>query len=51
VKAVAEAFGYSANELTSIPAGANVGLSVSSCAIKALLRFQQCNQDTEQPIG
>jgi len=27
VKTVAEAFGYSADELTSIPAGANMGLS------------------------
>jgi arsenite methyltransferase len=27
VKAVAEAFGYSAEELTSIPTGANMGLS------------------------
>ena len=27
VKAVAEAFGYSAEELTSIPADANMGLS------------------------
>ena len=27
VKAVAEAFGYSPEELTSIPAGANMGLS------------------------
>jgi arsenite methyltransferase len=38
VKAVAEAFGYSAQELTSIPAGANMGLSCGNPTATAHLR-------------
>src|SRR4030088_3517554 len=38
VKAVAEAFGYSAEELTSIPAGANMGLSCGNPTATANLR-------------
>src|ERR1700760_357573 len=38
VRAVAEAFGYSAEELTSIPAGANVGLSCGNPTATARLR-------------
>ena len=38
VKAVAEAFGYSADELTSIPAGANMGLSCGNPTATAHLR-------------
>src|SRR5216684_8486211 len=38
VKAVAEAFGYSAEELTSIPAGANMGLSCGNPTARAHLR-------------
>jgi SAM-dependent methyltransferase len=38
VKAVAEAFGYSAEELTSIPAGANMGLSCGNPTATARLR-------------
>jgi arsenite methyltransferase len=38
VKAVAEAFGYSAEELTSIPAGANMGLSCGNPTATAYLR-------------
>jgi SAM-dependent methyltransferase len=38
VKAVAEAFGYSAEELTSIPAGANMGLSCGNPTPTAHLR-------------
>src|ERR1700709_465469 len=38
VKAVAEAFGYSADELTSIPAGANMGLSCGNPTATACLR-------------
>ena len=38
VKAVAEAFGYSADELTSIPAGANMGLSCGNPTATAYLR-------------
>jgi SAM-dependent methyltransferase len=38
VKAVAEAFGYSAEELTSIPAGANMGLSCGNPTATAHLR-------------
>jgi arsenite methyltransferase len=38
VKAVAEAFGYSAEELTSIPAGANMGLSCGNPTVTAHLR-------------
>src|SRR5258708_29427506 len=38
VKAVAEAFGYSAEELTSIPAGANMGLSCGKPTATAHLR-------------
>jgi SAM-dependent methyltransferase len=37
-KAVAEAFGYSAEELTSIPAGANMGLSCGNPTATAHLR-------------
>jgi arsenite methyltransferase len=39
VKAVAEAFGYSAEELTSIPAGANMGLSCGNPTATAHLRL------------
>jgi arsenite methyltransferase len=39
VKAVAEAFGYSAEELTSIPAEANMGLSCGNPTATAHLRF------------
>jgi arsenite methyltransferase len=39
VKAVAEAFGYSAEELTSIPAEANMGLSCGNPTATANLRF------------
>src|ERR1700740_1096269 len=38
VKAVAEAFGYSADELKSIPAGANMGLSCGNPTPIASLR-------------
>ncbi len=38
VRAVAEAFGYSAEELTSIPAGANMGLSCGNPTATAHLR-------------
>ena len=38
VKAVAEAFGYSAEELTSIPAEANMGLSCGNPTSTAHLR-------------
>lgn len=38
VRAVAEAFGYSAEELTSIPAGANMGLSCGNPTATANLR-------------
>jgi arsenite methyltransferase len=38
VQAVAEAFGYSAEELTSIPAGANMGLSCGNPTATAHLR-------------
>jgi SAM-dependent methyltransferase len=38
VKAVAEAFGYSAEELTSIPAGANMGLSCGNPTATAHLK-------------
>src|SRR5580693_6183201 len=38
VKAVAEAFGYSAEELTSIPAAANMGLSCGNPTATARLR-------------
>jgi len=38
VKAVAEAFGYSSEELTSIPAGANMGLSCGNPTATAHLR-------------
>src|ERR1700728_3080217 len=38
VKAVAESFGYSAEELTSIPAGANMGLSCGNPTATAHLR-------------
>ncbi|MBT9329679.1 arsenite methyltransferase [Paracidobacterium acidisoli] len=38
VKAVAEAFGYSADELTSIPAEANMGLSCGNPTVTAHLR-------------
>src|SRR5579859_4496337 len=38
VKAVAEAFGYSAEELTSIPAAANMGLSCGNPTATANLR-------------
>lgn len=38
VKAVAEAFGYTAEELTSIPAGANMGLSCGNPTATAHLR-------------
>src|SRR6266702_3541679 len=38
VKAVAEAFGYSADELTSIPADANMGLSCGNPTATAHLR-------------
>jgi SAM-dependent methyltransferase len=38
VKAVAEAFGYSAGELTSVPAGANMGLSCGNPTATAHLR-------------
>ena len=38
VQAVAEAFGYSADELTSIPAGANMGLSCGNPTATANLR-------------
>ena len=39
VKAVAEAFGYSPEELTSIPAGANMGLSCGNPTATARLRL------------
>jgi arsenite methyltransferase len=39
VQAVAEAFGYSAEELTSIPAGANMGLSCGNPTATAHLRM------------
>lgn len=39
VKAVAEAFGYSAEELTSIPAEANMGLSCGNPTATANLRL------------
>src|ERR1700684_3552862 len=38
VQAVAEAFGYTAEELTSIPAGANMGLSCGNPTATAHLR-------------
>jgi SAM-dependent methyltransferase len=38
VKAVAEAFGYSSEELTSIPAGANMGLSCGNPTATAHIR-------------
>ncbi len=38
VKAVAEAFGYSAEELTSIPVAANMGLSCGNATATAHLR-------------
>src|SRR6201747_2972458 len=38
VQAVAEAFGYSAEELSSIPAGANMGLSCGNPTATASLR-------------
>ena len=38
VKAVAEAFGYTAEELTSIPAGANMGLSCGNPTAIASIR-------------
>src|ERR1700679_3699366 len=38
VKAVAEAFGYSAEELTSVPADANMGLSCGNPTATAHLR-------------
>ncbi len=38
VKAVAEAFGYTPEELTSIPAGANMGLSCGNPTATANLR-------------
>src|SRR5271154_2543748 len=38
VKAVAEAFGYSPEELTSIPAGANMGLSCGNPTATAHIR-------------
>src|ERR1700674_279991 len=38
VKAVAEAFGYTAEELTSIPAAANMGLSCGNPTATANLR-------------
>src|SRR5829696_290774 len=38
VRAVAEAFGYSSEELTSIPAGANMGLSCGNPTVTANLR-------------
>ena len=38
VKAVAEAFGYSAEELTSIPVGANMGLSCGNPTATAYIR-------------
>src|SRR5271156_6036527 len=38
VKAVAEAFGYSSEELTSIPAGANMGLSCGNPTAMASIR-------------
>jgi len=38
VKAVAEAFGYTAEELTSIPAGANMGLSCGNPTATAHIR-------------
>src|SRR5690349_20176313 len=38
VRAVAEAFGYSADELASIPAGANMGLSCGNPTATANLR-------------
>ena len=38
VRAVAEAFGYSAEELTSIPAEANMGLSCGNPTATANLR-------------
>src|SRR3954447_20163345 len=38
VRAVAEAFGYSAEELTSIPAAANMGLSCGNPTATAHLR-------------
>src|SRR5271156_5931894 len=41
VKAVAEAFGYSAEELTSIPAEANMGLSCGNPTATAHLRHRE----------
>jgi arsenite methyltransferase len=41
VKAVAEAFGYSAEELTSIPAEANMGLSCGNPTATAHLRLDE----------
>src|SRR6476646_4959310 len=38
VRAVAEAFGYSADELSAIPAGANMGLSCGNPTATANLR-------------
>ena len=38
VQAVGEAFGYSADELTSIPAGANMGLSCGNPTATAHLK-------------
>jgi arsenite methyltransferase len=45
VKAVAEAFGYSAEELTSIPAEANMGLSCGNPTGTAHLRPGECVVD------
>jgi hypothetical protein len=39
VRRVAEAFGYSAEELSSIPAGANMGLSCGHPTVTASLRL------------
>src|SRR5271154_7032731 len=45
VKAVAEAFGYSAEELASIPAEANMGLSCGNPTATAHLRPGECVVD------
>jgi SAM-dependent methyltransferase len=45
VQAVAEAFGYSAEELRSIPAGSNMGLSCGNPTATARLRAGECVVD------
>jgi hypothetical protein len=49
VKAAAEAFGYSAEELTSIPAEANMGLSCGNPTATAHLRLRGVGEECPVP--